>query len=255
MFAKDSFLKMKATAWEFENRAFLFGMVFAISFPLYSLDHVNSVEALSHWIGPWLGGNEALIERLLFAAAALLLIVAALIRTWASSYLRAEVVYATQVKTAALVADGPYRRVRNPLYFANILMAVGMGALMSRTGFFVAAVAMVVFCYRLILRERRNCRQLRVKATERYRQTAPRLWPSLRARVASSGTPARWFEGFKAEGWYWGFALAVIAFAITLSLKLFFCILGGSLGLFRISSFLLQRKAQAEVADSSSSKR
>jgi protein-S-isoprenylcysteine O-methyltransferase Ste14 len=245
MFAKDSFLNMKATAWEFENRAFLFGMVFAISFPLYSLDHVNSVDALSHWIGPWLGGNEALIQRLLFAAAALLLIVAALIRTWASSYLRAEVVYATQVKTAALVADGPYRRVRNPLYFSNIVMAVGMGALMSRTGFFVAAVAMVVFCYRLILREEAELQATQGESYERYRQTVPRLWPSLRARVAPSETPARWSEGFKAEGWYWGFALAVITFAITLSLKLFFWILGGSLGLFWISSFLLQRKPQS----------
>ncbi|HEX2715284.1 MAG TPA: isoprenylcysteine carboxylmethyltransferase family protein, partial [Candidatus Acidoferrales bacterium] len=76
------------------------------------------------------------LARLLFAFAAFLLVVAALIRTWASSYLHAGVVYAAEVKTESLVADGPYRRVRNPLYFANVLMAIGMGALMSRAGFF-----------------------------------------------------------------------------------------------------------------------
>src|SRR3989442_2400166 len=82
-----------------------------------------------------------LVARLLFAFAAFWLVVAALIRTWASSYLRAAVVYAAEVKTESLVADGPYRQVRNPLYFANVVMAIGMGAMMSPTGFFVAGGA------------------------------------------------------------------------------------------------------------------
>ncbi|HTC90846.1 MAG TPA: hypothetical protein VK686_21225 [Bryobacteraceae bacterium] len=43
--------------------------------------------------------------------------------------------------------------MRNPLYFANVLMAIGMGALMSRIGFFIVVLAMLLFCYRLILRE------------------------------------------------------------------------------------------------------
>src|SRR5579863_8584031 len=105
---------MKATSWEFANRALLFGMIFAIAFPLYSLDQVNSVDALTHWIAPKLGANPDVLQRLLFALAAVLLGIAALIRTWASAYLRAEVVYAAEVKTAALVADGPYRHMRNP---------------------------------------------------------------------------------------------------------------------------------------------
>ena len=74
-----------------------------------------------------------------------MLVLAALIRTWASAYLHAGVVYAPEVKTESLVADGPYRRVRNPFYFANVLIAIGMGAMMSRIGFFVAVVAMLVF--------------------------------------------------------------------------------------------------------------
>jgi len=32
----------------------------------------------------------------------------------------------------------------NPLYFANVLMVIAMGAMMSRLGFFVAVVAMLV---------------------------------------------------------------------------------------------------------------
>lgn len=130
-----AFLSMKATRWEFENRAWLFGMVFAVSFPLYSLDHANSAQALANWMAGKLSINGDLLTRVFFTVAAVVLVLSALIRTWASSYLRGAVVYASEVKTAALVADGPYRHVRNPLYFGNVLMAMGMGALMSRSGF------------------------------------------------------------------------------------------------------------------------
>jgi protein-S-isoprenylcysteine O-methyltransferase Ste14 len=237
---------MKATTWEFENRALLFGMIFAVSFPLYYLDPQNSTAALADWIAARLHVDGDLVVRLLFAAAAVLLIVAAFIRTWASSYLCAAVVYAAQVKTASLTADGPYRRVRNPLYFANVIMAIGMGAMMSRAGFFVAVAAMLVFSYRLIFREEAELHATQGESYERYRETVPRLWPSLRARVAASGAKARWAEGFKAEGWYWGFALSLVAFAITLKVKLFFWILGASVALFWLTSTLIQRKSQAE---------
>lgn len=75
---------------------------------------------LASWHGSTLQRDPDLVARLLFAFAALV-IVAALVRTWASSYLCAGVVYAAQVKAESLVADGPYRQVRNPLYFANVL--------------------------------------------------------------------------------------------------------------------------------------
>jgi protein-S-isoprenylcysteine O-methyltransferase Ste14 len=236
---------MKATTWEFENRAWLFGLIFGVSFPVYFLDQKNASQALGEWIASTLHADGDLVVRLIFAAAAVLLILAALIRTWASSYLHAQVVYATQVKTASLVADGPYRRVRNPLYFANILLAIGLGAMMSRLGFVVAVLAMLVFCYRLILREEAELQPIQGENYELYRKAVPRLWPSLRSKVPSSGGKAQWAAGFKAEGWYWGFALASVVFAITLNLKLFFWILGGSIALFWISSMLLTRKSEA----------
>jgi hypothetical protein len=191
-----------------------------------------------------------LLARLLFASAAFLLVVAALIRTWASSYLHAGVVYAAEVKTESLVADGPYRRVRNPLYFANVLMAIGMGALMSRAGFFAAVVAMLVFCYRLILREEAELQASQGEQYERYCKVVPRLWPSLRPRIPAAGRQPRWAEGFKAESWYWGFAAAVTAFAVTLSIKLFFGILATSLILFWVSSVVLQKRSSSQASSS-----
>jgi len=232
---------MKATDWEFTNRALVFGLIFAFTFPLYSLDPQNSAAALANWLAAGLRVDVNLVAHLLFAFAALLVVVAALIRTWASSYLQADVVYAADVKTESLIADGPYRWVRNPLYLANVLMTVGVGALMSRIGFVVAVAAMLVFCYRLIAREEAELQASQGEQYERYLKAVPRLWPSLRARTVSGKRQARWGAGFKAEFWYWGFAAAVVAFAITLKLMLFFVILGASVVLLWASSAFIAR--------------
>lgn len=247
MTASDSFRSMKASNWEFRNRAMVFGLMFGFTFPLYALDHQNSTVALANWLGAELRMDTDLVARLLFAFAAFLLVVAALIRTWASSYLQASVVYASEVKSESLVADGPFRRVRNPLYFANVLMIIAMGALMSRLGFLVAVIAMVVFCYRLILREEAELQASQGQLYRAYSKAVPRLWPSLWPRVASAGRQAKWREGIKAESWYWGFAAALIAYAITLKLKLFFVILAVSLVLFWVSSMALQKKSESQL--------
>jgi len=223
---------MHATDWEFRNRALVFGLILAFSFQFYFLDHNNAAEALAKPLAITLGTNSDLIVRLLLALGALLVAVAALLRTWASAYLRAEVVYAADVKSASLVADGPYRHVRNPLYLANVLMAVGMGALASRIGFFVLAVLMGLFCYRLILREEAQLAAAQGGHYEQYCRAVPRLWPSLWARVPSAGGRPNWAGGLKAEFWYWGMALAIVVFAITLKALAFFLILGVSLASF-----------------------
>src|SRR5207244_5419566 len=113
------------------------------------------------------------------------LICAAIIRTWASAYLKSEVVYASEIKTAALVADGPYRHVRNPLYFGNVLLALGMGAMASRTGFVVLQILMWLFCYRLIFREEAELRAVQGEQYDAFKKAVPRLLPSLTPRIPS----------------------------------------------------------------------
>lgn len=233
---------MKATNWEFKNRAWIFGLILGGTFFMYAIDPQNSTAALANWLAPRLGMDATLLARLLFALAAAVLALAAFVRTWASSYLHARVVYAAEVKTVSLVADGPYRWVRNPLYFGNVLMAFAMGAMMSRPGSVTVLVAMVVFSYRLILREETELQASQGEQYERYRKAVPRLWPSLWPRIASAGSRPRWSEGFAAESYYWGFAAAIAAFAITLNQKVFLAILGASLVLFWIAPAMLIKK-------------
>ena len=106
-------MTVRATDWEFTNRALVFGLICGLAFPLYALDRQNSTAALASRLGSSLSTNPDLMARFLFGCAALVLVVAAFLRTWASSYLHANVVYAAELKTESLVADGPLEMVQN----------------------------------------------------------------------------------------------------------------------------------------------
>jgi len=239
---------MRASDWEFKNRALIIGMIFCVSFPLYALDNQNSTAMLANWLAPKWQMNAEALARALFAVATLVLTAAAMLRTWGSSYLASHVVYASAVKSESLVADGPYRWVRNPLYFANVLLAIGFGAMMNRAGFAFALVAILIFNYRLIFREESELRANLGAAYERYAQAVPRLWPLPWPRIASAGSKPNWSAAFKAEAWVWGFAAAVGAFAITLNIIYYFVILGASLALFWIMSMVLGKAANSRGA-------
>ena len=223
---------MKATNWEFKNRALIFGLIIGLAFLFYFLDPQNATAALANLLAPRLGINPDLLARIFFALAAVVLMVAAFLRTWASAYLHSDVVYAADIQTRSLVADGPYRHMRNPLYFANLLMAIGLGTMASRVGFIVLLLGMLLFCYRLILREEMELRAVQGSSYDQYQKAVPRFWPALQPRVPPGHGHANWAAGFKAESWYWGFAVALAAFAITLKTGLFFVIVGLSLASF-----------------------
>jgi protein-S-isoprenylcysteine O-methyltransferase Ste14 len=231
-----------ATAWEFEHRALALGALFSVAFMCSAFDPRNVTVALAQVLSDQVQLDGERLARTLFVAAAVVVSAAALIRTWASAYLKPDIVYASAVKTASLVADGPYRHTRNPLYLGNVLMAVGIGAMASRIGFIVLVGGMIVFSYRLIKREEAELLRSQGERYAAYLARVPRLMPALRPRVPSAWRRPDWAGGFRAESWYWGFAGAIAAFAITLSVKLFFGILSASLALFWILTSRVEQR-------------
>ncbi len=154
----------------------------------------------------------------MFGTAAALLVVAALVRTWGSAYLGRKVVHDHALHGEDLRADGPYRHVRNPLYFGNVLLSVAMGMVAPVIGCVVMIVGITVFCYRLIGREEAA---LEAEQGDRYRafkRAVPRLWPSLRARIPASGDVPDWTSGLSAEAFFWSFALGMVGFAVSLNI-------------------------------------
>ena len=154
---------------------------------------------------------------MVIAAGALLVFLAAGLRTWAAAYLRTEVVHDTAQHSEALVADGPFRYTRNPLYLASLPMAAGIGVLASRSGFVFLVLANWIFVYRLILREEESLLKTQGESYRAYFQTVPRFWPTLKPRVPSGNLLPDWGQAFAGESFAWLFGFAELWIAVTLS--------------------------------------
>lgn len=237
---------MQATLFEFRNRYWIIFFIFTAAFLAYFIDHVNAAVAMVGWLSQRFGFHATDNSyRLAFAFGALLMAFAAFFRTWGTAYLQADVMRDSSVHTERLLADGPYRRVRNPLYFGNIVMAVAVGLMASRTGFLILSLGMTLFVIRLILREEAELLRAQGESYRLYCSAVPRLIPALTPRVPSAGHPAHWGQSFRAEAMYWLQATAIAVFAATLNIKLFW----GFFALAVASSWFYKAPSQRQGKD------
>lgn len=210
---------MRATAAEFRHRSWVIVLIFLAALACYQVDPVNAGAAIARML---LGGHynlhsphDRLVIHSVFAFAAAVMTTAAALRTWASAYLKSQVAHDRNLHVEALVADGPYRYVRNPLYLSGLFLSAGLGLLLSRLGWFVLMIPLAVFLLRLIGREEAELRKTQGESYAAYCAAVPRLWPAFRARVAAGGMQPRWKQALAGESFYWFCAVALAAFAVT----------------------------------------
>src|ERR1700733_12013749 len=138
-------MEMKTSYWllagetEYRIRAWIIAGLFFAAFQLYRWDRVPAAVGLAAWLTRP-GSNVHGMETLIYAFGA-----AAALRTWAAAYMRSSVVHDARMHDSRLVADGPYRHLRNPLYLGTILMAFGVGLAACRSGFVVLVLAVTFF--------------------------------------------------------------------------------------------------------------
>ena len=234
---------MASSNFEFKYRFWIFGALFCVAFSSYSIDHQNTGAMLAEWIARLRGTTATTMDyHAIFAVAALFCIAAALVRTWGTAYLDPEVMVDMQMHSSRLVADGPYRYVRNPLYFGNILLAIGFGLMASRIGFAVLVLGMVAFDYRLILREEAGITACQGDSFRAYCAAVPRLLPALRPKLPTGGGVPNWRGGLLGEAFMWVMAAAVVAFAITLNLNVYFVVLAASFVVYAICLAIIRRR-------------
>ena len=214
---------MQATEFEFKRRLWIIASFFFVGFSLATFDHVPFIVGLRRLVAPSIarGTSEAeAFARVVIFAGALCVFLAAALRTWGAAYLRTDIVHDTAQHSHTLVADGPFRFVRNPLYFANLPMAIGIGLLASRFGFFFIVLTNTIFVYRLIFREEAAMRESQGESYLAYCRAVPRFWPALRPRLPSGGHNPAWAQAFVGESFIWIFGIAELVLAITLNTKL-----------------------------------
>ncbi len=229
---------MKATEFEFRHRSLVSLLHFWLGFQAYSIDHMNVVWAFVPWNTP----RGALLARIVFAFGALLAGLGAAIRTWAAAYLRSDVVHDPKLHAETLVADGPYRHVRNPLYLGLFLLSAGVGFLASRLGFLILVAVAAVRVLRLIGREESELEKQQGASFREYCRRVPRLLPSVHPRVPAAGLEPRWGQAFRGEAPMWGFFVTMLGFTITLQDNVAWTLAGAT-----VLIWLLQKVAQRQA--------
>lgn len=196
---------MRATKLEFRLRMAIIALIISLGF-------------WSPWIEAWgLGKRHSLLEWLalelsrlglvrftvatpvVIIVAALIAAVAAGLRVWGTAYLGHGIVAHAQMQAGRVMADGPYRFVRNPLYLGTWLTIAAIAFLMPPTGALFAMVLLTVFLLRLILGEEAFLAAQLGEPYLAYLRAVPRIIPRLRLAPPSAGHKPRWLHGILAE--------------------------------------------------------
>ncbi len=237
---------MRATKFEFEHRFWIIMAIYFIAFALSGTDHTSFIVWVRHLIAPSIARGSAEAEmfaRITITVGALLVFVTAMIRTWGAAYLRTDVVHDTAQHSEALVADGPFRYTRNPLYLANVPMAAGIGVLASQSGFIFLVLANWIFVYRLIFREEEALRETQGESYLAYCRAVGRFWPSLSPKVRTGNLKPQWKQAFAGETFVWLFGIAELAIALTLKPEIGYILFGlGFVAHFTISRGIQNRE-------------
>lgn len=192
----------------------------AIEFRLRMLIQIVVV-ALGYW-APWIGALDlgrrfstlawlALqISRLGIASfsvatpvvivlGSLVAAVGAVLRIWGAAYLGYGTVHHGSMQSSALMADGPYRYVRNPLYLGGWCMMIALSLTMPPSGALFTVVLTGLFYLRLILGEEAFLSGKLGEPYQHYLRTVPRLIPRLRANLPAAGNKPHWLTAVLTE--------------------------------------------------------
>jgi protein-S-isoprenylcysteine O-methyltransferase Ste14 len=161
------------------------------------------------WKAGWLSfpaSTEVILVMGIVAAS-----LAAFLRTWGSAYLGSSIVKDGSMH-AGIVADGPFRRVRNPLYLGTFLHVLALALLMPPTGAIFAVLLTALVQARLIAGEEWFLSRSLGASYTAYKAAVPRILPSLTPRIPASGADPRWFQAILGETYMIGVALSLAVF-------------------------------------------
>jgi protein-S-isoprenylcysteine O-methyltransferase Ste14 len=129
------------------------------------------------------------------------------LRVWGTAYLGSGVMRDSALHGEGLVAAGPYRHLRNPLYLGSGLLALGTSILMPPDGAGFFLPAFTIFVILLITTEERFLSAKLGNAYQEYRRLVPRWLPRITAGATASNARPHWGQALLAETYPIAFTL------------------------------------------------
>lgn len=136
---------------------------------------------------------------LLIALGTLLAGLGAVLRVWGSAWLGPATVLYGQMQAGAVMADGPYRFVRNPLYLGLGCIVAALMLLMPPSGALLVAIAMPLNILGLTLGEEAFLAGQLGSPYQAYLRAVPRFIPRLRGAPAPTGRKPHWLRAVLTE--------------------------------------------------------
>lgn len=196
---------MRATAIEFKLRMAIIAVVITLGFwaPWIEAWGIGKRISLLEWLALELSRlgvvSFAVATPLVIVVAALVAAAGAVLRVWGTAWLGPGTVNSMQMKAGTVLADGPYRHVRNPLYLGSECMVAAMAFLMPPTGALFVMALLTVFQLRLIFGEEAFLAAQLGDPYRAYLEAVPRLIPLLRTTLQPTGRRPHWLHAVLAE--------------------------------------------------------
>ncbi len=196
---------MRASAIEFRLRMAINAAIIILGFwaPWIEAWGIGRRVTLLEWLSLELSRTTlvsfTVAVPVVIALSAVLAAVGAVLRVWGTACLGTGTVNSLEMKAGAVMADGPYRYVRNPLYLGLWFMVAAMAFIMPVTGALFAVVLISVFLMRLILAEEAFLSVQIGQPYTQYIRAVPRILPRLRSSLASAGSHPHWLRAALAE--------------------------------------------------------
>jgi len=124
---------------------------------------------------------------------------AAALRVWGTAYLGSDIMQHGEMQARGVVATGPYRYVRNPLYLGTWLMMVAISLLLTPSGALFLVVVSAFFFVRKILGEEAFLANKLGEPYQQYLHAVPRILPRLRAAIGPASARPRWIIAIVTE--------------------------------------------------------
>jgi protein-S-isoprenylcysteine O-methyltransferase Ste14 len=123
----------------------------------------------------------------------------AVLRVWGTAYLGYSTVHHGDMQAGAVMADGPYRSMRNPLYLGGWFMMLAISLLMPPSGALFSMALLTIFFLRLILGEEAFLGKQLGQPYQEYLHAVPRLFPRLRGSLLPAGNKPHWLTALLTE--------------------------------------------------------